>query len=82
MRLYAITSIIGKCYSINNLEETRKRIQQGLDLINSDNRSKYLAFYYEILCHLYLIDERNEEFEELMVNKFIPYLKDTKTTPN
>ncbi|MEK5176215.1 helix-turn-helix domain-containing protein [Heyndrickxia sp. FSL W8-0496] len=78
LRLLAITSIIGKSYSINNINETRKRIQQGLKLIDSNNKNKFLAFYYEILCHLYLIEERNEEFEELMVNNFIPFLKESK----
>ncbi|MGE6259875.1 helix-turn-helix domain-containing protein [Heyndrickxia sporothermodurans] len=74
-RLAALTSIIGESYINNDLEEATKRIHQGLSLINSKNKNKYLSFYYEILSHLYLIEQEHEKFENLMINEFIPYLK-------
>ncbi len=77
-RLLAITSIIGESYNSNNNDEAMKRIHQGLDLIDSKNKDKYLSFYYEILSYYYLIDNNHEKFESLMVNEFIPYLKDQK----
>ncbi|MEB6549825.1 helix-turn-helix domain-containing protein [Heyndrickxia sporothermodurans] len=77
-RLLALTSIIGESYNSNNLEEAKKRIMQGLSWINSDNKNKYISFYYEILSYLYLIDENHEKFENLLVNEFIPYLKEQK----
>ncbi|QQZ09102.1 helix-turn-helix domain-containing protein [Heyndrickxia vini] len=77
-RLAALTSIIGESYINNDLKETKKRINQGLNLINAKNKNKYLSFYYEILSHLYLIDKEYEKFENLMINEFIPYLKEQK----
>lgn len=77
-RLSALTSIIGESYSRNNFIEAKKRINQGLSWINSQNKSKYLSFYYEILTFKYLIDKEYEKFQKLMVNEFIPYLKEQK----
>lgn len=37
-----------------------------------------MPFYYEILTFKYLIYQEYENFEMLMVNKFIPYLKEQK----
>ncbi|MBU5213862.1 helix-turn-helix domain-containing protein [Heyndrickxia sp. FSL K6-6286] len=77
-RLLAITSIIGQSYNSKNFDEAKKRIKSALSWINSKNKNKYLSFYYEILSYLYLIDKENEKFENLMVNQFIPYLKEQK----
>ncbi|MBL5766769.1 hypothetical protein B5V88_04035 [Heyndrickxia sporothermodurans] len=77
-RLLSITSIIGESYSSKNFIEAKKRITQGLSWLNDQNKDKYLPFYYEILTFKYLIYQEYENFEMLMVNKFIPYLKEQK----
>ncbi|MFB7303786.1 helix-turn-helix domain-containing protein [Heyndrickxia sporothermodurans] len=77
-RLSALTSIIGEYFKSKNYTEAKRRIQKGLSWINPENKNKYLSFYYEILTHLYLIDNEDEKFVNLLENKFIPYLKEQK----
>ncbi|KYD10239.1 hypothetical protein B4102_0145 [Heyndrickxia sporothermodurans] len=77
-RLLTTTAIIGEYYKRKNFDEAKKRINQGLSWINDENRNKYLSFYYEILTHLYLIDNEHDKLENLLEHKFIPYLKEQK----
>jgi hypothetical protein len=77
-RLLALTSIIEEHYRSNDYNEAKVRIYQGLEWINKTDKNDYLKFYYEIKTYLYLIDKKNEKFEQLMVNDFIPFLEDQK----
>lgn len=77
-RLLALTSIIEESFRRKNFSEAKKRINEGLSWINESNKERYLSYYYEISTFLYLIDEEHEKFENMMVNEFIPYLREHK----
>jgi hypothetical protein len=77
-RLLALTSIIEEHYRSKDYNEAKKRIYQGLEWINKTDKNDYLKFYYEIKTYLYLIEEKSEKFEHLMVYDFIPYLEEQK----
>ncbi|MBS4175630.1 helix-turn-helix domain-containing protein [Bacillus sp. FJAT-49736] len=77
-RLLALTSIIDESYRRDNFVEAKKRISEALSWLNDSNKDQYLSYYYEIKTYLYLIEKDDENFENMMVNEFIPYLKEQK----
>ncbi|MGJ9458370.1 helix-turn-helix domain-containing protein [Oceanobacillus sp. CF4.6] len=78
-RLASVSSLVREFYNIKQYEEAKNSIEYGLELIEqfNDNES-YEIFYYVIHTYNYLLTEQFMEFENMVVKKFLPYLKQHK----
>lgn len=82
-RLAAITSLMREYYKIQNYDKTKEMVTAGkriLDLAKHDDQ--YKLFYYMIHTYSYAINREYELFENLLIDKFLPFLKKKKDFAN
>ncbi|MDY0410589.1 hypothetical protein [Paracerasibacillus soli] len=75
-RLTALISLITEYYDIRNIDKTRQLIEtavEWLELIKDD--VNYKLYYYVTYTYKLNIDKQYEQFEELVAEKFIPFLQ-------
>lgn len=79
----AVTSLIKAYYSLGDMEQMKVLIESGLELLNSKAKEDFFQFYYYIIyTYKYVLEEDHKKFESLVINKFIPYLKEHKDYAN
>lgn len=82
-RLATIASLVKEYYNIYNFDETKKIINYGLELIDQFTSIKpYELFHYVIHTYNHLLNKNYEDFEALLTEEFIPYLKEHKDYAN
>ncbi|MRH44572.1 helix-turn-helix domain-containing protein [Aquibacillus halophilus] len=75
--LIAITSLAEEYYYTNELDKKRTVIDQGLKLLTKLEASgdKYRYFHMKLHAHFYLLTEKFDKFESLVIEELIPYLQ-------
>lgn len=82
-RLAAITCLIREYYNIDDYDKARDCVKLSLNLMeNAVNIEQYKLFYYITYTYYYALENDREEFEDLVINKFIPYLEKHKDYAN
>ncbi|MFC4559475.1 helix-turn-helix domain-containing protein [Virgibacillus kekensis] len=82
-RLAAISSLIKEYNEISNYEEARKVIDYGLTMIDQfSDKNEFKLFYYVIHTYHYSLNKDHDKLEVLLIDNFIPYLKQHKDYAN
>lgn len=82
-RLTAITSLIKAYYSIGNYKQTNESIHEGINILTSaENGDRFQFYQYVIYTYKYVLEEEVQKFEELVIDEFLPYLRDRKDYAN
>lgn len=75
-RLPAIASLIKEYYTIDNIEQTRNMVNQGLQLLDQlQNKKRYQLYYYIIYTYQHVLNGEMASFEKIVTEEFLPYLK-------
>ncbi|WP_042225332.1 helix-turn-helix domain-containing protein [Oceanobacillus manasiensis] len=82
--LNSVGSLMREYYNIKDFGNTRKFIDQGIDLIRRYSvKSPYRELYYYVInTYDYLLKEEHDKFENLVTKEFIPYLQKNKDYAN
>lgn len=75
-RLAAVSSLVAEYYNLYNVDQTKRLIKQGYDLIGEfKNFEECRVYYYTIKTYDYEINNEYEKFVNLLIQKFMPFLK-------
>jgi len=82
-RLTSVTSLIKEYYSIGNIEKTKEMIEEGFSLLEGKIQDEvYKLHDYVLNTYKYAINKEYEDFEEIVIKEFIPFLKKHKGDAN
>lgn len=76
-------SLVREYYHLNSLSEVKSYIQSGLSLFyDLDQKESHLVYKYALRTYSYLIENKLQHFEEILMNDFLPLLKKQKDYGN
>lgn len=82
-RLAAVASLVAEQYNLYNVDIAKEYIEKGYNLIKQfKNFEECRMYYYVIKSYDYEISNKHAEFEELIIQDFIPFLKKHKDYAN
>ncbi|MFD1037097.1 helix-turn-helix domain-containing protein [Virgibacillus byunsanensis] len=82
-KLTAVTSLIKEYYSIYDLDNTKKMIEKGTELLDGKTDNElFKIHYYVISTYNLVLNQEYAKFESLVIKEFIPYLQKHKDYAN
>ncbi|MFZ3577821.1 helix-turn-helix domain-containing protein [Virgibacillus sp. DJP39] len=82
-RLAAITSLLAEQYNIYNFEEAKRMVQYGSELLKQFEKvDEYKTFTYILNTYQYSLNNDYKNFEDILIQEFIPFLKKHKDYVN